>query len=100
MAGAIDVKQLAVASYTAPPPDVDLGLGVKLTRRQLDHRRKHVRLRIRIHAGPWRLGAEMRIGGVSFAPDIEQVLDAVEVEKKRVAAAAGEKKGRGRLGDF
>src|SRR5215831_15663525 len=40
MARAIDVKQLAVASYTAPPPDVDLGLGVEFTRRQLDRRRK------------------------------------------------------------
>src|SRR6201997_376188 len=92
MARAIDVKQLAVASYTASPPDVDLGLGVEFTRRQLDHRRKHVRLRIRIHAGPWRLAAEMRLGEVPFAPDIEQVLDAVEVEKECVAAAAGEKR--------
>src|SRR5437016_4007703 len=100
MAGAIDVKQLAVASYTAPPPDVDLRLGVELTRRQLDHRRKHVRLRIRIHAGPWRLGAEMRLGEVPFAPNIEQVLDAVEVEKKRVAAAAGEKSVGARLDDI
>src|SRR5215813_5200263 len=91
MARAIDVKQLAVASYTAPPPDVDLGLGVEFTRRQFDRRRKHVRLRIRIHAGPWRLAAEMRLGEVPFAPDIEQVFDAVEVEKERVAAAAGEK---------
>src|SRR6266481_1466683 len=100
MAGAIDVKQLAVASYAAPPPDVDLGLGVEFTRRQLDHSRKHVRLRIRIHAGPWRLGAEMRLGEVPFAPDIEQVLDAVEVEKERVAAAAGEKSVGARLDDI
>jgi hypothetical protein len=33
----------------------------------------------------------MRLGEVPFVPDIEQVLDAVEVEKERVAAAAGEK---------
>src|SRR5215475_2566441 len=100
MARAIDVKQLAVASYTAPPPDVDLGLGVEFARRQLDHRRKHVRLRIRIHAGPWRLAAEMRLGEVSFASDIEQVLDSVEVEKERVTAAAGEKRVGTRLDDI
>ena len=100
MARAIDVKQLAVASYTAPPPDMDLGLGVEFARRQLDRRRKHVRLRIRIHAGPWRLAAEMRLGEVPFAPDIEQVLDSVEVEKERVAAAAGEKSVGTRLEDI
>src|ERR1700730_8634804 len=32
----------------------------------------------------------MRLGEVPFAPDVEQVLDSVEVEKERVAAAAGE----------
>src|SRR5262249_10450897 len=89
--GAIDVKQLAVTSEATPPPDVDLGPGVELARRQLDCRRKHVRLRIGIHAGPRRLAAEMRLGEVAFAPDVEQVLDAVEVEEKRVAATAGEK---------
>src|SRR5262249_10919954 len=99
MARAIDVKQLAVASYTAPPPDVDLGLGVEFTRRQFDRRRKHVRLRIRIHARPWRLAAEMRLGEVPFAPDIEQVFDSVVVEKERVAAAAGEKSVGPRLDD-
>src|SRR5262249_8460545 len=97
MARAIDVKQLAVASYTAPPPDVDLGLGVEFTRRQLDRRRKHVRLRIRIYAGPWRLVAEMRLGEVPVAPDIEKGLDAVEVEKERCAAAAGVKSVEARL---
>src|SRR5438445_9421854 len=91
MARAIDVKQLAVASYAAPPPDMYLGLGIEFTRWQLDHGRKHVRFRIRIDAGPWRLAAEMRLGEVPFAPGIEQVLDSVEVEKERVAAAAGEK---------
>ena len=100
MARAIDVKQLAVASYTAPPPDVDLGLGVEFARRQLDRRRKHVRLRIRIHAGPWRLAAEMWLGEVPFAPDIEQVLDSVEVEKERIAAAASEKSVRAQLDDI
>ncbi len=100
MARAIDVKQLAVASYTASPPDVDLGLGIEFTRRQLDHSRKHVRFRIRIHAGPWRLAAEMRLGEIPFAPGIEQVLDSVEVEKERVAAAAGEKSVGARLHDI
>src|SRR5262249_37159620 len=74
--------------------------GVEFTRRQFDRRRKHVRLRIRIHAGPWRLAAEMRLGEVPFAPDIEQVFDSVEVEKERVAAAAGEKSVGARLDDI
>src|ERR1700747_3119217 len=87
---AIDVKQLAVASYTAPPPDADLRLGIECTRRQLDHRRKHVRFRIRIHAGPWRFAADMRLGEIPFATGIEQVLDSVKVEKERVATAASE----------
>ncbi len=42
----------------------------------------------------------MRLGEVPFAPDIEQVLDAVEVEKERVAAAAGEKSVGARLDDI
>src|SRR5262249_3008913 len=88
MARAIDVKQLAVAPYAAPPPDVHLGLGSEFTRGQLDHSRKHVRLRIRIHPGPWRLAAEMRLGEVPFTPDVEQVLHSVEVEEERVAAAS------------
>src|SRR6516162_8468821 len=100
MTRAIDVKQLAVTSYTAPPPDVHLGLGIEFTRRQLDHSRKHVRFRIRIHPGPWRLAAEMRLGEVPLAPDIKQVLDSVEVEEERVAAAAGEKSVRPRLDDI
>src|SRR5262245_50125049 len=99
MARAIDVKQLAVAPYTAPSPDVHLGLGGEFTRGQLDHSRKHVRLRIRIYPRPWRLAAEMRLGEVPFAPDIEQVLDSVEVEKERIAAAAGEKSVGPRLDD-
>src|SRR6516165_6878276 len=53
-----------------------------------------------IHAGPWRLAAEMRLGEVPFAPDIEQVLDSVEVEKERIAAAAGEKSVGARLDDI
>src|SRR5262249_9329782 len=100
MARAIDVKQLAVASYTAPPPDVNVGIGIEFTRRQLDRRRKHVRLRIRIQAGPRRLAAAMRLGEGTFAPDIEQVLDSVEVEKERIAAAAGEKSVGARLDDI
>src|SRR5208337_3545432 len=91
MARAIDMKQLAVPSYTAASPDVDLRLGFEFIRRQLDHGRKHVRFRIRVYAGPWRLAAEMRLGEVSFASGVEQVLDSVEVEKERVATAAGEK---------
>src|SRR6516164_7931900 len=54
---AIDVKQLAVASHTAPAPDVHLRLGIDFTRRQLDRGRTHVRLCVRTHAGPWRLAA-------------------------------------------
>src|SRR5205809_3954040 len=42
----------------------------------------------------------MRLREVPFAPDIEQVLDSVEVEKERVAAAAGEKSVRARLDDI
>jgi hypothetical protein len=34
----------------------------------------------------------MRFGEVPFATDVEQVLDAVEIEEERVAAAAGEKR--------
>jgi hypothetical protein len=33
----------------------------------------------------------MRLGEVSFASDIEQVLNSVEVEKESIAAAASEK---------
>src|SRR5215475_14993992 len=72
MARAVDVKQLAVAPHTASPPDVDLALGIKLARRELDHGRKHVRFGIRIDAGPWRRAAEMRLGKIALAPDIEQ----------------------------
>src|SRR6516162_11555010 len=77
-----------------------LGLGIELARRQLDHTRKHVRFRIRIYAGPWRLAAQMRLGEVPLASDIEQVLDTVEVEKERVAAAAGEKSVAARVDDI
>src|SRR5213080_1750468 len=42
----------------------------------------------------------MRLGEVPFALDIEQVLDSVEVEKERIAAAAGEKSVRARLDDI
>src|SRR5438105_6870665 len=42
----------------------------------------------------------MRLREVPFAPDIEQVLDSVEVEKERVAAAAGEKSVRSRPDDI
>src|SRR5579884_3144432 len=91
MARPIDVNQPAVSSYTAPPPDVNFGLGIQLARRELDYNRKYVRFGIRIHAGPRRLAAEMRLGEVPFAARIEQVLDPIEVEKERVAAASGEK---------
>jgi len=42
----------------------------------------------------------MRLGEVPLAPDIEQVLDSVEVEEERVAAAAGEKSVGARLDDI
>src|SRR5262249_57002941 len=58
-----------------------------------------VHLRHRIHPGPWSFAAGMRLGEVQFAPDIEQVLDYVEVEEERVAAAAGEKSVGARLDD-
>src|SRR5262249_56930913 len=93
-------EEVCVAHYTAPFPDVDLGLGSDFARGQLDRSRKHVRLRIRIHPGPWRLAAEMRLGEVPFSPDIEQVLDSVEVEEESVAAAAGEKCVGARLDDI
>src|SRR5208283_1775795 len=100
MSGAIDVEQLAVPSYTASPPDVDLGFGIEFTGRQLDHSRKHVCSRIRIDAGPWRFVAEMRLSEVPFAPGIEQILDSVEIEKERVASAACEKSVETRLDDI
>src|SRR5262245_22326864 len=100
MPRAVDVKQLAVAPHTASSPDVDLALGIELARRELDRGRKYVRFGIRIHAGPWRLAAEMRLGEIALAPGIEQVLDPVEVEKERVAAAAGEERIRARLDDI
>jgi hypothetical protein len=42
----------------------------------------------------------MRLGEVPFAPDVEQALDTVKVEKERVAAAAGEESIRARLDDI
>ena len=42
----------------------------------------------------------MRLGKVPFAPGIEQVFDSIEVEKERVAAAAGEKSIGARLDDI
>src|SRR5215468_12598919 len=89
MACTISVNQLAVAPYTASPPYMELGLGIEFAGRQLDHRRKNVRFGVGIHAGPGRFAAEMRLGEVPLAPGIEQVLDSIEVEKERVAAAAG-----------
>jgi hypothetical protein len=91
MAGAINVKPLAIASHAAPAPDVHPWPGIDLSRRQLDHSRKHVRFCVRIHAGPRRLAAEMRLGEIPFAADIEQVFYPVEVEKECIAAAACEK---------
>src|SRR5262245_4165449 len=91
MSSSINVQQLAVFSQAASPPDVDLGLGIDFARRQFDRGRKHICCGIRVHPGPGRLAAEMRLGEVSLAADIEQVLDPVEVKKERIAAAAGEK---------
>jgi hypothetical protein len=42
MAGTIDMQQIAILAHTASPPDVDLGLGGKLARRELDHCREHI----------------------------------------------------------
>ena len=42
----------------------------------------------------------MRLGEIAFTAGIKQVLDAVEVEKERVAAAAGEKSVGARLDDI
>jgi len=42
----------------------------------------------------------MRLGEVAFACGIEQVLDTIEVEKERVAAAASEKSVMARLDDI
>src|SRR6516225_1264345 len=100
MARAISVNQLAVLAYTAPSPDMDHRFGIEFLGRQLDHRREYVGFRIRIHSGPGRLAAEMRFGEVPFAPGIEQVLDSVEVEKERVASAAGEISVGARLDDM
>src|SRR5208282_2472177 len=90
VAGAIDVEQLAVFAHAALSPNVYFGLRGWLARWQLYNRREHVGLGIRIHAGPWRFGAEVRLGEVPFAPDIEHILDSVKVEKESVAATAGE----------
>src|SRR5258708_39499760 len=93
MARAIDMKQLAVLPHAASSPDMYFGLRRQFARRQLDHRREHVGFRIRIHASPRRLAAqvaEVRFGEIPFASDIEQSLDSVEVEKECVAATACE----------
>src|SRR5882672_3362938 len=99
MAGAIDVLQLAVLAQAASSPDSNLGLATKLARRQFDHRRENVGLRIRIHAGPRRLAAQVRCGEVSAARGVEHLLDSVEVEKESVAATAGEERVLVRLDD-
>src|SRR5580704_9732606 len=91
MTGAIGVNQLAVLAHAATPPDVDLRLGIEFTGRQLDHCRKHVGFRIGIHTGPGRLASKMRLGEIPFAPDIEQILDPIEIEEESVTAAAGKK---------
>ena len=108
VAGAIDMKQRAVLAHAASAPDPDLRRGAELARRQLDHHREHIGFRIRIHAGPRRLAAHVRRGEVSPTRGIEQILDAVEVKKERVAATAGEERvgaglddgGRGAEGDL
>src|ERR1700720_2865397 len=92
MAGAIDVLQLAVLAHAASPPDANLRLAAELARRHLDHRRENVGLRIRIHAGPRRLAAQVRCGEISAARSIEQTLDSIEVEEESVAAATREER--------
>ena len=42
VASAIDMKQLAVLAYAAPPPDPDLRVRVELACRQLDHCGEHI----------------------------------------------------------
>src|ERR1700728_2468532 len=90
MTGPVHVHQLTVAPQTAPPPDADAGAAAKLARRQLEDRREHVGLEVRVHVRPRGLAAQVRCGEVPAAAGVEQVLDPVVVEKERVAAAAGE----------
>ena len=99
MAGAIDVKKFAVLAQAASPPDANLRPATELARRQLDHRRENIRLRIRIHAGPWRFAAQVWRGEISAARCVEQILDSVEVEKESVAATAREERVLVRLDD-
>src|SRR6202158_3774382 len=91
--------QLAVLAQAASPPDSNLGLATKLARRQLDHRRENIGLRIRIHAGPRRLAAQVGRREVSAARGVEHILDSVEVKKESVAAAVGEERVLVRLDD-
>ena len=42
----------------------------------------------------------MRFSEVPFAPDVEQILDSVEIEKESVAATAGEERVVARLDDI
>src|SRR6266850_2343635 len=99
MAGTIDVKQLAVLAHAASPPDSNLRLATELARRQLDHRRENVGLRIRINAAPRRLAAEVWRREVSAARGVEHILDSVEVEKESIAATAREERVLARLDD-
>src|SRR5262249_2395668 len=90
LAGAIEVQQLAILTHAASSPDMQFGLRIELARRQLDRHREDVGFGIRIHAGPWRLAGEMRLGEIPLAPDVEQILDAVEIEEESVPATASE----------
>src|SRR5580693_1833445 len=92
MTGPVHVHQLTVAPQTAPPPDADAGAAAKLARRQLEDRREHGGLEVRVHVRPRGLAAQMRCGEVPAAAGVEQVLDPVVVEEERIAPAAGEER--------
>ena len=97
---AVGVNELAVLSHAASSPKAERWLPTDFAGRKFNHGRKNIRFRIGIHPGPWRLVAEMRLGEVALATYIEQILDAVKIEKEGVAASAGEEGVRARLDDI
>ena len=80
-------------------PQIRILAGTEFGPRQLDHRRENVGFGVGIHAGPWRLAAQVRRGEVSAAAGVEQILDAVKIEEERIAAAAGEERNIAGLDD-
>src|SRR5262249_30186030 len=97
MARAIGVDQLAILPHAASSPDAYFWLRGQFARRQFDHHREDVGLGIGVDASPRRLATQVRRGEIPLAPDVEQILDAVEIEKESVAAAAGEERVVARL---